>query len=158
VTKLLLLLAEFVALSVPLTWLWIHGGKALYVSLLFSALGPLYPLLFDVPHTGRGAGGVSLRYVSQVPFLVLMAITPAMPLRRRLLGWAGGALAIFASHVALVLFTEAAFVSGRRVGVTVLPLILLVDGLPLLLWIVLARDFLRGVVPGLRDGGGARPS
>jgi hypothetical protein len=158
VTKLLLLLAEFVALSLPLTWLWIHGGKALYVGLLFSALDPLYPLLLGVPHGGRGAGGVSLRYVSQIPFLVLMAITPAMALRRRLLGWLFGALVIFASHLALVLFTEAAASSGRRVGVTVLPAILLVDGLPLLIWIVLARDFLRGVVPGLRDREGAPPS
>lgn len=152
--RLLLLLLEFVVLSVPLTWVWIHWGKAHYVRGLFATLGVVYDLL-GLPPTGRGAGGVSLRYVSQVPFVVLMAITPGIHLRRRLVGWAVGALLIFASHVALVLLTDVAFASGRRVGVTILPLVVLVDGLPLLLWIVLARDFLRGVVPGL---GGDTPS
>ena len=37
--RILLLLLEFVALSAPLTWLWLEWGQALYVELLEAVEG-----------------------------------------------------------------------------------------------------------------------
>lgn len=144
--RLLLVLAEFVALSVPLTWAWLTWGKALYLELLVGLLETL-----GAAPVRHGMGGVSLRFVSHVPFAVLMLITPELSARRRLVGWAIGASLIVASHLLLLFLVDAAFASGRRVVPSILPLVLLVDGLPFLIWLVLARDFLRSLVPGLRD-------
>ena len=42
---------------------------------------------------------------------------------------------------------------GSDAVATIFPFLLLTDGLPLLIWFVLARDFLRTSVPGLRELG-----
>jgi len=46
---------------------------------------------------------------------------------------------------------NAAFLSGGGVFRRVAPFILIMDGMPLLAWLVVARDFLRSLVPGLRE-------
>ncbi len=148
--RILLLFLEFVVLSVPLTWAWrawLHGP---YDQLLFQILDALYAVIGG-EHAGRGPAG--LRFVSYVPFLVLVAITPSMSRHRRIWGAALGSFAIFLSHLVMVLVSDAAYTvqgGGTDTVATLFPFLLLTDGLPLLIWFVLARDFLTTIVPGLR--------
>ena len=72
--RLLLLLLLFVALTMPLAWLWLEQGERIYIHLLRQAAGPIYDAL-GLRHQ-RG-GPVVPRLVSVVPFVVLMA--PPLP-------------------------------------------------------------------------------
>ena len=89
-----------------------------------------------------------------MPFVVLVAITPLLSLRRRLWGGLIGCIAIFVSHLVMLFISDAAYTvygKGTDAVATVFPFLLLTDGLPLLIWFILARDFLRSVVPGLGE-------
>ena len=154
--RILLLFVEFVVLTIPLTWAWRTWLNDPYDALLFQILDALYQTIGGM-HAGRGP--VGHRFVSYVPFLVLVAITPELNLRRRLWGSGLGALAIFASHLVTLLISDAAYTvqRGSDAVATVFPFLLLTDGLPLLIWFVLARDFLGSVVPGLREPDGEAP-
>ena len=111
--RILLLFVEFVALTVPLTWAWRAWLDDPYDALLFQILDALYQTIGGV-HAGRGP--VGHRFVSYVPFLVLVAITPALSLRRRLWGAGLGSLAIFASHVVMLAISDAAYTVQRGTG------------------------------------------
>jgi hypothetical protein len=113
--RLLLLLVLFFAFSIPLAWLWREWGLLRYLAFLLEILRALHEAM-GWPFTAKGIGGLSLRFVTHVPFLVLVLLTPGL--------------------------------SGRR---QLFPLILVMDGLPLILWMVVARDFLRTLIPGLRE-------
>ena len=148
--RILLLFLEFVVLTVPLTWVWRTYLNDGYDHLLFQILDALYQQIGG-QHAGRGPAGH--RFVSFVPFLVLVAITPGLSLRRRAWGAALGSLAIFVSHLLMLFVSDAAYTiqGGTDAVATVFPFLLLTDGLPLLIWFVLARDFLRTIVPGLGE-------
>lgn len=151
VGRLLGLLLLFVVLTMPLAWLWLEWGEAAYAHLLLAILDPLYDVL-GLRHQ-RG-GPVAPRLVSVVPFAVLMAITPGMGLRRRLVGVGVGLLVIACFHLFLFLFVDAAYVvlgRTRRALAKIVPLLLINDGIPFLVWLFLARDFLRSLVPALRE-------
>ena len=96
--RILLLLAEFVALSAPLTWLWMEWGLDVYVHFLFGLLAPIYEAV-GATHVEHSAAGH--RYLSYVPFLVLMCITPGVTWRRRLWGSLGGCALILLAHLIL---------------------------------------------------------
>ncbi len=148
--RILLLFLEFVVLTVPLTWVWRTYLNGPYDQLLFEILDALYQQIGG-QHAGKGP--VGHRFVSYVPFLVLVAITPGLSMRRRLWGGGLGSLAIFLSHLAMLFISDAAYTvqRGSDAVATVFPFLLLTDGLPLLIWFVLARDFLRTIVPGLGE-------
>lgn len=150
-TRILRLLAEFLLLTIPLTWAWLRWGNDAYTSLIFWVVDPLYEFL-GATHVKRGPTGH--RFISYVPFLVLMAITPRIPDRRRIWGTLVGSVLIFCSHVVMLYVSDRAYSQhgedGRAVA-QLFPFLLVTDGLPLLLWFVLARDFLRAAVPGLRE-------
>ena len=149
--RILLLFLEFVVLSVPLTWAWRAWLNGPYDHLIFEILDALYSVIGG-QHAGRGPAGH--RFVSYVPFLVLVAITPSLTRRRRIWGAALGSVAIFVSHVLMLLVSDAAYTvrgAGSDAVATLFPFLLLTDGLPLLIWFVLARDFLTTIVPGLRE-------
>lgn len=151
--RILLLLLEFVALTVPLTWAWETWANDAYGRLLFEILDSLYRTIGG-KHAGHSPAG--LRFVSYVPFLVLVAITPLMSLRRRLWGGLFGCFAIFVSHLGMLLISDAAYTAygpGTDAVARVFPFLLLTDGLPLLIWFILARDLLRSIVPGLGEPG-----
>lgn len=146
--RILLLFLEFVVLSVPLTWVWRTWLNDPYDLLLFEILDALYSAIGG-EHAGRGP--VGHRFVSYVPFLVLVTITPNLSLRRRLWGAGLGSLVIFASHLGMLFVSDAAYTvkGGGDAVATLFPFLLLTDGLPLLIWFVLARDFLSTIVPAL---------
>lgn len=159
VRRLLLLLALFFALSVPLSWLWLEWGQALYLRLLGALLAPVYRA---IGLHRQGGGPVVPRLVSLVPFLVLMAITPAMSWRRRWVGSLVGVAVILAFHLLLFVMVDAAYAvlgRSRRALAQIVPLLLVNDGIPFLIWIFFARDFLRQLVPALaeRPADGAGP-
>jgi hypothetical protein len=54
-------------------------------------------------------------------------------------------------HLFVVTLMSAAFLAGRGAVFKMFPLIFVMDGLPLIIWLVVARDFLRALVPGLRE-------
>jgi hypothetical protein len=148
--RLLLLLFLFFALSVPLAWLWLEWGVGRYVVFLLKILRVLHDAV-GWPFTGKGAGGLSLRFVNHIPFLVLVLLTPGLSARRRFWGALLGSLVITGMHLFMITLANAAFLMGRGAVFKIFPFVLVMDGLPLLIWVVVARDFLRALVPGLRE-------
>jgi hypothetical protein len=157
--RLWLVLAEIVAISAPLTWLWVEGGRRAYNRLLGAVAGPLFAWL-GLPSMKLGL--VSPHFVSWLPFLVLVAVTPGLALRRRALGTLLGLATIFLVHVACALLgaiSHAAYGESARAVALRFPLLMFNDALPFILWALLARDFVRdfasralGRDPSLRAG------
>ena len=157
VRRLLLLVVLFLALTMPLAWLWLGWGQPHYVRLLRGMLAPVYRAIGLEP---QGGGPVQPRLVSLVPFLVLMAITPTLSWRRRSAGALIGVVLIVSFHLFLFLMVDANYaVLGRtrRALARIVPLLLLNDGLPFLLWIFFAREFLRQFVPAFGEGPAGGP-
>jgi hypothetical protein len=149
--RLLWLLALFFAGTLPLAWLWLGWGERFYVRLLWSILDPVYDAI-GLRHQ-RG-GPVAPRLVSIVPFVVLMAITPELGWRRRVAGTLVGLFVILCCHLLLFVLVDAAygvFGRGRKALSRILPFLLISDGVPFLVWLFFARDFLRRLVPALRE-------
>ena len=144
----------------PLAWIWLEWVQVWYVRGLRLLLDPLYAAI-GLPRQGGGGPAVP-RLVSLVPFLVLMAITPGLSWRRRWVGSLVGVAAIVAFHLVLFVMVDASYAvlgRGRRALTRIVPFMLVNDGIPFLIWLFFARDFLRRLVPGLAErgvrGGGA---
>lgn len=144
--KPLLILVEFVVITVPLAWWWTHGGLEAYQS-VFKTLA--FPLLQEAGVTHMSAGLVRDRFAGFIPFLALMCVTPGMPLKRRLLGLAVGFFVIFLSHVALTYWSWISFTrDGRSAGsmARYFPALVVTDAVPFVLWAVFANRFLLSLV------------
>jgi hypothetical protein len=140
----------FLALTLPLAWVWFAWGSDLYTRLLLDLLDAA-----GVRMGRRGEGNPAApRFISVVPFAVLMLVTPRLGWKRRVLGLAGGLAVLVAAHAGLLLVVDAAAAEyGRTESVQrVFPFVMLADGVPLLVWLVLAREFLADVIPGLGEG------
>ena len=141
--RIWLALAELLALSVPLTWLWVEGGRRAYNRLLGAIAWPLFEWL-GLPSMKLGL--VSPHFVSWLPFLVLMVLTPGLRLRRRALGTLLGLVAIFGVHVGCALVgatAHAAYGTSARAVALRWPALMFNDALPFILWALIARDFVR---------------
>lgn len=140
---LLRLLLEFVAITAPLTWLWMQGGQELYFR-FFIRLARPFLILLGV--TNFPPSLVRDHFLNWVPFLALMLITPHLPALRRLGGIVLGFVLIFFSHVGL---TYWAYVTHVRDGHTAesltnyFPAQVISDAIPFVLWALLANRFLR---------------
>ena len=110
-TKQVLLFAtKFVALSVPLVWLWMEWGRGAYGRFLTSMAQPIYELLaLEIQ-----PGGARERYINYIPFLVLMFITPRLSIARRVMGTIVGAMAIFTFHLIFDVWVQIAYPGGGR--------------------------------------------
>ncbi|MDB4433166.1 hypothetical protein N9166_00330 [bacterium] len=140
--RLFLLALELLAISIPLTWLWIEWGRSAYPK-LFVQLGT--PILVFLGLPGIRPDVLPDRFISYVPFLVLMVITPRISVARRVLGTALGFALIFLSHVAFTSYVMAFEHSERlsaRPFVNIFPALILLDGFPIVVWAVIAKDFL----------------
>ena len=149
--RLLPLLGLFFALTLPLAWLWLEWGEKAYAGILWWILDPVYDAL-GLRHQRRGPVGP--RLVSVVPFVVLMAITPGMAWRRRVAGCLVGLALIACFHMLLFVFVDSTYAvlgRNRRALAKIVPFLLINDGIPFLVWLFFARDFLRQLVPGLRE-------
>ncbi len=155
---LLLLLAKFVAVTAPLTWLWMHGGQEAYFK-FFVALSRPFLILLGV--TNFPPSLVRDRFLNLVPFLALMLITPGLSVVTRLSRTALGFVLIFLSQIGL---TYWAYVTHIRDGKTAesmanyFPALVMSDALPFVLWALLANRFLREllahVLPQTQEGTG----
>lgn len=141
----LLLGLSFVGLTVGLTWLWIAWGGEAYERLLLAVAGPL---LRAIGVTTIAESPAQKRFVSLVPFLVLMWLTPGMSLRRRAAGTLLGGSVLVVAHVALVGIEQWAQSSRRPTAspfATLFPAALFVDALPFMIWAVVAHRYLSGL-------------
>ncbi len=139
--KHLILLLKFVAITVPLTWLWMSWGRDAYAGVFEDLARPIYRLLGL--RTLRPTG-VHERFINFLPFLVLMLLTPRLSTTRRVVGTAIGCVVLFLFHVGFSIATS----WGPRVGGTGMtaaafeisfPAYLFSDSLPFLLWVIIAH-------------------
>jgi hypothetical protein len=141
---------KVVALTAPLTWLWLSGGRELYGWSLAPVANAVYALL--------GLEGVTFfprdRYINQVPFVALMLLTPGLTVRRRIGGLALGVLAIFGVQM----LVNAIALHGAP-GATSLPagLSIVSDAAPFVVWAAIARDFLARFAQRDTIGSGGEP-
>jgi len=151
---------SFVLLTVGLTWAWITWGGAAYERLLLAVAGPA---LKAVGVTTIAESPARQRFVSFVPFLVLMWLTPGLSARRRLAGTLAGCALLFLAHVGLVGVEQWSLSKQRPTSdpfSTLFPAALFADSLPFMLWAAIAQQQLRGwfarvVGPAARsDSGG----
>ena len=139
----LLLFLEFAALTVPLTWFWLVWAQDAYVAFFELVAGPVLDALEIVNVADSPA---LKRFVSYVPFVVLMVITPRLGLRRRLLGTGVGLVLMFLCHLGLVAVEHIAVEAATRPEDSfsrVFPLAMFADAFPFILWAVIANRFLR---------------
>lgn len=152
---ILLFTLSFIALTMLGTGLWLAGGEGLYARALQPIAHEIYQALGV---TGRGSLHRT-RFINLVPFTALMLITPRLGLRQRVAGLLAGWSILAASHIALNGYAMARGARGQ------LPLLAAQasDALPFLLWLALARDFVRERLRGLRprthraSGGAPKP-
>lgn len=133
----------FVAITVPLTWLWMHGGQDAYMAFFKQTATPLFKLLGV---TSYPPSAVRDRFIGFVPFVALMLITPGLDLSKRLGGILISFPIVFLCQVALVFAVFKIVVQGggydAAARTALFPFTVLFDAIPLLLWAIFAHEFL----------------
>ena len=159
--RLLLTLLKVVAVSAPLTWLWLAWGREAYGKLFFALSLPIFGLLGVTDLVPEGARD---RFINYLPFLILMLITPRLTWQRRVVGTCVGFVVIFFVHVLFVYLVSTAqeptqATMTRQGFMRIVPANALSDSLPFALWVLIARDFvwesvakLLGNQPGADSG------
>ena len=140
--RLLLALLKVVAISAPLTWLWIEWGREAYGKLFLQLALPVYGLM---GLTTLIPDGERDRFINYLPFLILMLITPRLSLMRRTIGLLVGFVVIFFVHVIFVYIASTSIHPGGTVDVRGFKQLVaanqLSDSVPFILWVVIAKDF-----------------
>ena len=137
--KSLLVVLAFVVVSIGLTWLWNEWLRVAYAHLFIAAAHPLYDFLgFEEARVSA----LRERYINFVPFVSLLAVTPGISIRRRILGLILGLIFIFVCHLGLNL-------AGLIQTGPALPIVpsIISDALPFLVWIVIAYPVLAKFLP-----------
>ncbi len=140
-----LLLLEFFAITLPLAWLWDIWGRDVYLDSFRAVTTPLLEQ-FGVERIPEKL--VRNRFLNLTPFVALMAITPGLAWRRRVLGTLAGLGALFVGHMALVIvgFHVIARLGGSADAyAALLPAVLISESLPFLLWAAIAHEFVGGL-------------
>jgi hypothetical protein len=153
--RALLLIAEFIVLTVVLTWLWVVWAQEAYSAFFLRVSEPLLSLLRV---TEVAESPAQKRFVNYVPFLVLMLITPGLSLRRRIGGLLLGFPLIFLCHVGLVAVEFLAYTEHRPTSdpfSTIFPAAVFTDAFPFILWAIIANHLVRDVLSRAFQGGSA---
>ena len=141
-SKAFFFLFKFVLLSVPLTWIWIEWGRQAYGRMFSFLVGPLYEALGMV-----GFQGSRERYINYIPFLVLMLITPRVSASRRFGGVVVGFVVILVFHLFFSVWAQLAQPAGEAITresvALFLPVMLLSDALPFILWALICHEFVK---------------
>jgi len=129
------------------TWLWLEWGRDAYGRLFTQFAIPVFGFLGMTDTMPIGARD---RFINYLPFLILMVVTPRLSLVRRTVGIVVGFLLIFCLQLLFVVGAELAGVQNGEVNrqdvyEKMLPLLLLSDAFPFVLWIVIAKDFVREI-------------
>jgi hypothetical protein len=133
---------KFVALTAPLTWLWVVAdGRELFARQFFVPIaGTIYDALgLEIRAVWRE------RYIHFVPFIALVLLTPRLGARRRTLGLLGGLVAMFCADV--VINGIAQYGHRRPVDLS-MPLKVMSDALPFAVWAVVAQRFVADLARG----------
>jgi hypothetical protein len=159
---LLLLLLKFVAITVPLTWVWMNGGQQLYFR---TYMWLARPILIWIGVTNFPPSLVRDRFINFIPFLALILITPRLSALRRCFGVAAGLVLLFFSQIGLTYMAWASFVRDGRTAESMsnyFPALVMSDAMPFVIWALLANEFLsdlvKRVVPGAAARTAPRPS
>ena len=140
--RLLLALLKVVAISAPLTWLWIEWGREAYGKLFLQLALPVYGLLGLTTLVPDGARD---RFINYLPFLILVLITPRLSLARRTIGLGVGFVVIFFVHVIFVYIASTSINPDGTVDVRGFKQLVganqLSDSVPFILWVIIAKDF-----------------
>ena len=154
----LLILLEFILITGPLTWWWMHGGLDFYYG-IFQNLG--FPILAEMGVNTFNPGLVRDRMINFIPFVGLMLVTPGLALRRRFIGLMVGMGLIFLSHVLLAYWAWAAFARDGHVQDSMaqfFPALLVADAFPFIVWAVIANrvlvDLISNIIPKTKTSGG----
>lgn len=145
-----LLVLEFFAITIPVAWLWIEWGRMAYLRFFLKLATPILMILGVTEFQPRL---VQEHFLNYVPFLVLMVITPELTIKRRIVGTLVGFVIIFFDHIGLV---SVAFIAHSNYGLTaksfstLFPALLFSDSLPFILWAIIASNYLKKAVMGLR--------
>ena len=148
--KLWLLILEFLAITIPLAWLWLEWGRSAYLGFFVNLSTPILMVLGVTEFQPRL---VQDHFLNYVPFLFLMVITPGLSIRRRVIGTIVGFVIIFFDHIGLV---SVAYLAHSRYGLsskafsTLFPALLFSDSLPFILWAIIASGFLKKTIAGLK--------
>ena len=143
--RVLLQALKIVGITVPVTWAWLEWGRAAY-GRLFAELA--IPVLGFFGLTRILPQGSRDRFINYLPFLILMIVTPRMSPLRRILGIVIGFVLIFFLQVFFVYASEVAGVQAGSVNrqdiyEKMLPVLLICDAFPFVLWVIIAKDFVR---------------
>jgi hypothetical protein len=139
---LLLLLLKFVAITAPLTWVWMNGGQQAYFKFFMSMARPL---LVFMGVMGMSQSLVRDRMFNVIPFLALMLITPRLPPLKRVRGIVLGYGIIFLSQVGLCYWAYATHIRDGRTAESMsnfFPALIACDAIPFVLWAIFANEFL----------------
>ena len=153
--RLWLLILEFLAITIPVAWLWLEWGRMAYLRFFLKLATPILMILGVSEFQPRL---VQEHFLNYVPFLVLMVITPELTIKRRIIGTLVGFVIIFFDHIGLV---SVAFIAHSNYGLTaksfstLFPALLFSDSLPFILWAIIASNYLKKAVAGLREKGGS---
>lgn len=142
---MLIQVLKVIGISVPVTLLWLAWGREAYGRLFAEIAIPIFGFL---GMTGIMPEGSRDRFIGYLPFLILMIMTPRLTVMRRTAGIVIGFVLIFILQMFFVYMAERAGVRGGNLNPQVvyeamLPVLLLCDSFPFILWIVFAKDFVQ---------------
>ena len=143
--RAVVLALEFLAVTIPLTWLWMVWGREAYLE-VFNPIAA--PLLGWLGYPKSELATVPQRFINYVPFLGLMWVTPGLAPARRMVGTLVGCGVIFLGHVVFVYASIGAYARWGETPEAVarlFPALVLCDALPFVLWAVIAHRFVREI-------------
>jgi hypothetical protein len=145
--RALLQALKVVGITVPVTWMWLEWGRAAYGRLFAELAVPIFGFLGMTRILPQGSRD---RFINYLPFLILMIVTPRMSLVRRTAGIVVGFVMIFFVQVFFIYMSDLAGVQDGKVNrqdiyEKMLPVLLICDAFPFVLWIVIAKDFVQEI-------------
>lgn len=141
--RVLLQALKIIGITVPVTWAWLEWGRAAYGRLFAELAIPIFGFFGLTRILPLGSRD---RFINYLPFLILMIVTPRMTVLRRTVGIIVGFVLIFFLQVFFIYMSYRAGVQGGEVNrqdlfEAMLPVLLICDAFPFVLWIVIAKDF-----------------
>ena len=145
--RVLLQALKIVGITVPVTWIWLEWVRAAYGQLFAQLSIPIFGFLGMTHILPQGSRD---RFINYLPFLILMIVTPRMSMLRRCVGISVGFVLIFLLQVFFIYASEMAGVQDGQVNrqdiyEKMLPVLLICDAFPFVLWIVFAKDFVQEI-------------
>ncbi len=153
-SRTLLSALKIIGISVPVTWIWLEWGRAAYGKLFAQLAIPIFGALGMTSIMPEGSRD---RFINYLPFLILMVVTPRMSMMRRVVGIVVGFVLIFLLQVLFIYVAEVAgvvrgVVDNTRTYARYLPIMLLCDAFPLVLWAIIAKDFVQEMTSKVFEG------